>query len=211
MLHIQTLIVGQLQTNCHLVWDTESMEAILIDPGDDASYIADTVVRLALRPKAIVATHGHFDHTLAAFELQHIFDIPFYVHPKDEFLLSQMRQTAEHYLSVPVIELPPIPSPDLQAATRVSVGSHEFHIVETPGHTPGGISLYSEKDGVCFTGDTVFEGGAIGDWRHSYSDKQALLSSVQTLLSLPDATILYPGHGRESSVTMEKHAQKGKM
>jgi len=200
MLHVQTLIVGQLQTNCYLLSDGESREAIVIDPGDDASYIADTLVSGKLTPRAIWATHGHFDHVLSAFELQHMFSIPFYIHPEDEFLLPRMQKTAAYYLKIPIVELPPHPSKELQKQTHITVGRFVLEILETPGHTPGGVSFYSQTDRICFTGDTVFAGGAIGDWRHEYSDKETLLKSVHRILSLPENTILYPGHGEQTTV-----------
>ena len=200
MLHVQALIVGQLQTNCYIVSDEETGECLIIDPGDDASYIGEVVALEKLKPVAVLATHGHFDHVLSAFELQHIFDIPFYAHAKDEFLLSGMQKSAEHYLHIPIVEPPPNPSKEMQKNPSFRVGSSTFTVLETPGHTPGGVCFYSQKDQICFTGDTVFAGGAIGDWRHAYSDKQALLLSVKKILSLPNETILYPGHGEQTSV-----------
>jgi len=202
MLHVKTLVVGQLQTNCYIIFDETSRESIIIDPGDDASYIGEVVVSKKLTPIAILATHGHFDHVLSAFELQHTFDIPLYLHPKDEFLLTGMQKSAEYYLHISIIEPPPNPSKELQKNPSFRVGSSTFAILETPGHTPGGVCFYSQKDQICFTGDTVFAGGAIGDWRHTYSDKQALLSSVKKILSLPNETILYPGHGEQTTVAL---------
>jgi hydroxyacylglutathione hydrolase len=200
MLHIQTLTVGELQTNCYLVSDSPSNETCIIDPGDDASYIAEKISSTHIQPVAILGTHGHFDHVLSAFELQHIFHIPFYIHPSDEFLLSLMKKTADCYLKTPVVEPPPTPSKTLQKNTSISVGSSVFKILQTPGHTPGGVCFYCPKEYVCFTGDTVFEGGAVGDWHHKYSNKQALLASVQMILSLPTETVLYPGHGHQTTV-----------
>jgi glyoxylase-like metal-dependent hydrolase (beta-lactamase superfamily II) len=200
MFNIQTLVVGQLQTNCYLVSDRLSNETLIIDPGDDASYISDVILRDKLIPTAILATHGHFDHILGAFELQHSFSIPFYVHPSDMFLLQRMRKTAEHYLRIPIVEPPPIPDPTMQKSTRVMVGSSCFDSIDAPGHTPGGVSFYCKKEGVCFVGDTVFAHGAVGDWRHDYSDKALLLQSVKKILSLPEKTMLYPGHGDRTTI-----------
>jgi len=200
MLRVQILIVGQLQTNCYILTEGKFGKAFIIDPGDDASYIADTIASKKLTPVGILATHGHFDHVLSAFELQHMFSIPFYIHAKDEFLLLGMQKSAEYYLKIPIVDPPPIPSKEFQKNMFFEFGLSEFEILETPGHTPGGVCFYFQKDHLCFTGDTVFAGGAIGDWRHSYSDKQALLSSVQKILSLPKETILYPGHGEQTTV-----------
>jgi glyoxylase-like metal-dependent hydrolase (beta-lactamase superfamily II) len=200
MLHVQTLIVGQLQTNCYLISDEKTSECLIVDPGDDASYLAEKMVSGKLKPVAICATHGHFDHVLGAFELQHSLDIPFSIHPKDTFLLNGMQKSAEHYLHIPIIEPPPTVSIELNASTSFTIGSSTFTVLETPGHTPGGVCFYCQKENICFTGDTVFAGGAIGDWRHAYSDKQALLRSVKKILSLPSGTRLYPGHGEQTRV-----------
>ena len=200
MLQIQTLIVGQLQTNCYLVSGDKSHETLIVDPGDDASYIAEKIAAAHLEPTQILATHGHFDHILGAFELQQIFSIPFFIHPNDLFLLHRMRETAEHYLGIPVIEPPPVNPKDLSKNMKISLGQTYLEVLETPGHTPGGVSFYSQKDSICFTGDTVFAGGAIGDWRHAYSDKQLVLRSVHEVASLPKQTLLYPGHGDQTTV-----------
>jgi glyoxylase-like metal-dependent hydrolase (beta-lactamase superfamily II) len=211
MLQIQTLIVGQLQTNCYLLSDSESQECVVIDPGDDGSYIAETILAKKLSPICILATHGHFDHILSAFEMQHIFTIPFYIHEKDLFLVSRMKETAEHFLNMAIPDLPPQVSEFLHRKTKISIGTYEITTLETPGHTPGGVSFYCEKEGICFTGDTVFAGGAIGDWRHAYSDKTQLLASVSRILALPEDTTLYPGHGESTSVESEKVSQKRKI
>jgi len=211
MLDIQTLTVGQLQTNCYLVSDTQSKETLIIDPGDDGSFIGETIVASHLKPIAICATHGHFDHVLSAFELQHIFHIPFYVHPNDEFLLENMEKTAEYYLKIPIVELPPMPSKALQKKTSVPVGKYRFAIWQTPGHTPGGVSFICEKEHCAFTGDTVFSHGAIGNFCHMYSNKEALLISVEKILSLPKETLLYPGHGEKSTINRERVAYNRKI
>jgi len=204
MLHVETFIVGELQTNCYCVSDSQSRVAFIIDPGDDASYIAQKIAGESLKPKAVLATHGHFDHVLSAFELQHIFTVPFYIHQNDEFLLQAMKKTAEYYLAAPVIEFPPTPSKTLQKNASLSLGPYRFEIMETPGHTAGSVCFYCKKEHICFTGDTVFEGGAVGDWHHGYSDKQALLASVRTILSLPPETLVYPGHGNQTTVASER-------
>jgi len=211
MLDIQTLTVGQLQTNCYLVSDAQSKETLIIDPGDEASFIGDTILSGHLKPIAVLATHGHFDHVLSAFELIHIFHIPFYLHPNDEFLLESLKKTAEYYLKIPIVELPPTPSKTLQKKTSISLGQSRFVIRQTPGHTPGGVSFICKKEHIAFTGDTIFADGAIGNFRHMYSDKEALLISVEKILSLPQETILYPGHGGQTTVNQERVAYSRKV
>ena len=87
-MEIEKLIVGQLQTNCYLVWDKKTREGIIIDPGDDAEYIISRIKDLEIKPQMILATHGHFDHVLAVLELKLAFKIPFLLHRKDLFLVK---------------------------------------------------------------------------------------------------------------------------
>ena len=94
---IETLVVGQLQTNCYLVWDEKVGEGIIIDPGDDADYIINKLRDFNITPKAILATHGHFDHLLAVNELKLAFKIPFLLHQKDLPLLKHMRESTMHF------------------------------------------------------------------------------------------------------------------
>ena len=98
MLSVTSLLVGQLSTKCYVVSDDDSKECVIIDPGDDADYIGETIQRSRLNPTAILCTHGHFDHMLASYELSMAYSIPCYLHPNDRFLLSRMQQTAEHFL-----------------------------------------------------------------------------------------------------------------
>lgn len=211
MLNIQTFIVGQLQTNCYLVSDSASHEALIIDPGDEGSYIAEKITSGGYKPIAILATHGHFDHALAGFELQHLFNIPCYIHPSDEFLLSQMRESASYYTNITVVDPPFTPSKSLRKCVFFTLGSYQFDVMDTPGHTPGGVCFVCKKEHVAFTGDTVFQGGAVGNWYHTYSDKQSLDTSIRKILSLPKSTVLYPGHGRLTTVEQELVSQKMKI
>lgn len=199
---ITRLVVGALETNCYLVSDPSNGETVIIDPGDDAQYIGDTILRDKLRPVAVAATHGHFDHILAAFELTKMFSIPFAINPDDAFLVSRMRETATHFLGRDVVEPPPEITLHLKQGTQLRFGSFSLSVDQVPGHTPGGVMFSVGKQVMC--GDTVFAGGGVGDWRHSYSDKDTLFASVRRILSLPDNTTLNPGHGDETTVEEER-------
>lgn len=172
---IKTLVVGQMATNCYIADD------IIIDPGDDAEYI---ISHLSSKPRMIIATHGHFDHVMAAYALQLAYNLPFYIHEGDIFLLSRMQSSAKHFLKLPHVDPPPKPSPL----------SH-IHYIHTPGHTPGSISL--QFGDTLIVGDTMFADGAVGRTDHSYSDPLALSDSIQKIRSLPKGTRILPGHGKE--------------
>ena len=93
-MEIKAISVGQLQTNCYLVWDEYSQECFVIDPGDDADFITTEILNLKLKPQAILLTHGHYDHCLACLELKLNFDIPIYLDPKDNFLYQNASKSA---------------------------------------------------------------------------------------------------------------------
>ncbi|MDP3888567.1 MAG: MBL fold metallo-hydrolase, partial [bacterium] len=94
---VNTLVLGQMDNNCYLVWDQDSMEAIVIDPSDEGDFIANKILELKLEPKYIIATHGHFDHVLAATELKLAFNIPFLMHEADLPILKRVQETTKHF------------------------------------------------------------------------------------------------------------------
>jgi hydroxyacylglutathione hydrolase len=201
---VKKLVVGQMGVNCYLVIDQRSGEGLIIDPGDEADYISGEISKLNIRPVLIAATHGHFDHLLAASALQLIYAIPFCIHKDDAFLVARMRESAKYFLGHDVAELPPQITQILKPHEAIHIGDTTITIVHTPGHTPGGICLMEHAKHVIFVGDTIFAGGGVGRTDFSYSDRQKLQKSIRTILSFEDTTILYPGHGDETTVKKEK-------
>ncbi len=186
MLEITTLTVGQMAANCYIVGN------IIIDPGDDAEYIMSHCTE---KPTLVIATHGHFDHIMAAFALQKTYNVPVYIHADDMFLARRMKESAKHFLGITTD-----PPPEI---TPVTNDTYEgFRILHTPGHTPGSICLVG--DGVIFTGDTIVAQGAVGRTDHSYSSPEDLHTSIMTILKYPASTVIYPGHGSSSSVGKER-------
>lgn len=175
---IERLVVGSMATNCYIAGK------MIIDPGDDAEYIMSHIKE---KPKMIVATHGHFDHIMAAYALQLAYNIPFYIHDDDIFLLSRMQESARHFLGLKDIDPPPKPSNII-----------DLPFIHTPGHTPGSICVVG--DGVLFTGDTLFADGAVGSTDFSYSSVEKLALSVKKILSYAPGTRLLPGHGGETHI-----------
>ena len=202
---IETLIVGNLATNCYLYY-SKSKDCIIIDPGDDPEYIIDSIIKLGLNPIAIIATHGHFDHILSVDQLKQTYKIPFYCSLKDNFLVKTMKQRATKWLSRKIYEVNP--KIDIDLMNTFSLGEIEFTILETPGHTPGSICLYSKKDNIIFSGDTIFANGDIGRYDFSYSNKLQLEKSIHLILQLTDETEIYSGHGESTDVKKEKKYHK---
>ncbi|OGD62762.1 hypothetical protein A2160_04830 [Candidatus Beckwithbacteria bacterium RBG_13_42_9] len=196
---IISLVVGQLQTNCFLAVDQETDEALIIDSGDDAELIIQKIQDERIKPVGIVATHGHFDHCLAVLELRLAFSIPFYLHQNDLALLKRMSSSARHFLG---IEVGPAPKVDrfIKAGDNLSFGKESFEVIETFGHTPGSISLYSQPNKVIFVGDTIFADGGVGRTDFSYSNEADLNKSIKKLLKLPAETLVYTGHGEETTI-----------
>ena len=202
-MRVVTVVVGQLQTNCFLVIDESTAEALIIDPGDDAELIKQKLQEEQAKPMGLVATHGHFDHVLAATDLQLSFNIPFMLSKLDLKILGNMNKSAKYFLGV-VVGPPPKTDRLLKEGAKLHFGKEKLLVFETPGHTPGGISLYAPKHNLVFVGDTLFAQGGRGRTDFSYGDHKALEISIQKLLTLPQETTVYAGHGEKTTIKKEK-------
>lgn len=203
---IERLIVGQLQTNCYLVWDKITGEGVIIDPGDDAEYILNRIRDLEMKPLYILATHGHFDHVLAVLELKSALEIPFLINEKDLFLVKRAVGSAKFFAGDKEA-LKPLADKFIKEGDVIFFGEKEqLKVVETPGHSPGGVVFYNR--GVVFSGDALFKQG-MGTTQYSYCSETALLNSIKNkLFKLPNETIVYPGHGEETTIGEEKRNYK---
>ena len=198
-MQIKILPLGQLKTNCYILYNDKN--CIVIDPADEADYICDTIERLGVKPVAIIATHGHFDHNLAAGELQLIYKVPYYIHPKDLFLLKEINSSVKYWLKIDSHILLPETIENIDENTDLKLGDEKFEIISTPGHTPGSICLMTKNE--IFTGDTLFNND-IGRTDFSYSDKKQMDQSLKKLFKLPNTLIVYPGHGDQTTIADEK-------
>ena len=184
---IEKIVCGAYAENAYCI-DGE----LLIDPGDDLP----TLARLAGGIKAILLTHGHFDHMLAAEELQKRTGVPVYVHPLDAPMLSDASLSAYNP------EVSSLPQPGHIACTAYPESLFGFRVLHTPGHTPGSVCLYREEEKVLFSGDTLFQAG-FGRTDLAGGSMHQLLSSLQTLLALPRDVRVYPGHGESTTIDEE--------
>jgi hydroxyacylglutathione hydrolase len=194
-------VVGPLECNCYVVGDPVSSRAIVIDPGGDASELADSIAAAGLTVTAIVATHAHFDHVAAAAELQRLVGAPFLLHRGDLELLGWMQESGRLWLG---IELPAPPVVDRfpQRGDVLAAGDAELEVVHTPGHSPGSISLAGE--GMVFSGDTLFA-GSVGRTDLPGGDGALLLATIEAeLLTLEQDTIVHPGHGPATTIERER-------
>lgn len=197
---VHTFACGPFQTNCYLVEDEASGEALLIDPTLESESVLDELTARKLHLAAIVNTHGHIDHVYAdAFFAQHS-GAPLAIHRADAPMLASLAQQARLF----GLPEPALPQADrlLADGDTITAGALSLRVLHTPGHTPGGIGLYAP--GVLFSGDTLFAGGVGrtdlpgGDW------DQLITSITDRLLALPDDTIVYSGHGPATTIGTEK-------
>jgi len=193
--------VGMLASNSYIVGDEESKEAILIDAGDEPERLLGELASSDLKLKAIVATHGHFDHVLAVDYIRKRTGAPFYLHGADAPILASMQERARLLLG---LELGPPPRVDkyLKEGDEFTIGRYTFEVLHTPGHSPGSICLLGEN--VLFSGDTLFA-GSIGRTDTPGGNFLLLAESVtKKLFALPENTRVYPGHGPDTSIGDEK-------
>jgi glyoxylase-like metal-dependent hydrolase (beta-lactamase superfamily II) len=151
----------------------------------------------------IVATHGHFDHIMAAFALQLAYNIPFAIHSEDVFLVNNMQSSAKHFLNITAD-----PPPKITTYLHDGETIGNFTVMQTPGHTPGSICFYSRNNNVIFSGDTIFADGTVGRTDHHYSNPLALSQSVKKIVSLPPETTILSGHGDETTAGKESGFHK---
>ncbi len=198
-MEVKTLIVGDLQTNCYLI--TADGETLIIDPGDEADFITQTILENKSKPVAILLTHGHFDHVLGCLELKLNFDIPILLNKNDEKHYTSANQRAKHWTKKGSLKVPTVDQ-YIKESDQIKFGGESLTVIETPGHTPGSICLYDGKKNL-FTGDTLFKEG-IGRTDFSYSKPLQLSKSLDILFRLPENTLVYPGHGEPTTIGAEK-------
>lgn len=196
---LKTLVVGPLGVNCYLVGDEATREAMVIDPAADAGIILQNIEELGLKIKLIVLTHGHSDHVAALKEVKEATGAEIAVHSGDSEYPHQQGLAFLLGLQCPT---PPPPDRLLKNSDSIDIGGLHFEVMHTPGHTPGGICLYGH--GLLFSGDTLFNYG-IGRYDLPGGDYALLMNSLRaTLMSLPDETIVYPGHGPKTTIGAER-------
>lgn len=198
---IRKLVLGLLQTNCYLVADEATGDAVVIDPADDALAIIRAAQAQNLTIRRILATHGHFDHVLAVNELRERTGAPFSMHWADLNVLQRMQERGLLFMG---LQLPPPPQPDsfLEDGEIIEVGGQELHVLFTPGHSPGGLSFY-DGDRAAFVGDCLFA-GSIGRTDLGGDFDMLVRSIREKLFPLGDEVVVYPGHGVTTTIGHER-------
>lgn len=202
-IYIRTLVLGNVQSNCYIVCNRSSKEAVVIDPGDNADKIVKYLTENDLECKAIFLTHGHFDHITAASELKKLTNAPIYAHEAEEELLGNAKLNVSAYMGVEVSVCPDILIKD---NNLFQIGGLSWQVLHTPGHTKGGVCYYLTDHKIAFSGDTLFYEN-IGRTDFPTGSHQILIESIQDkLMTLADSVEIYPGHGRPTTIGHERQS-----
>jgi hydroxyacylglutathione hydrolase len=201
MIH-EILPVGPLQCNCSIFGDEQSREGLVVDPGDDIDQVLAIIRRHQLKVKAILITHAHIDHIGGAQKLKQATGAPVYMNTNDAELKKMLGIQAS-WLGVPEPEQVDI-DVSIKDGDRVIMGAAEFHVLHTPGHTQGSVSLWIPSEGKLVAGDTLFR-DSIGRTDLPGGDGRQILRSIHDkLLPLPAETVVIPGHGDNTTIGRER-------
>ena len=202
-LKIHKLVLGLFNTNCYVLVDEQTREAIVIDPPDNAPVILDVLKRENWTLREILVTHAHFDHVLALGDLKAATGAPYRLHKADLPQLEMLPQIAEMLIGREV-PLPPMPDSFVDEGDTITVGSIRLDVLSTPGHTPGHVSYVAREQAVVFSGDCLFA-GSVGRTDLPGGDYPTLMRSIcDKLLPLGDGYTVAAGHMESTSIGRER-------
>ena len=198
---IRSVTVSECYTNCYICMNKDTKEGFIVDPGDDELKISVNVSRLEMIPKAILLTHGHFDHIGAVNQLKERYNIPVIVGAKEEKVLTDSRMNLSSMFGEPVKV-----NGDkfLEDGENFQVAGFDIQYILTPGHTPGSGCFYIEEEQVLFSGDTLFQASRGRTDFPGGSESDIIKSIKNKLLVLPGETEVYPGHMNITNLDSEK-------
>jgi len=197
---VEKLAVGEMQANCYLVWDEQSKEAVVIDPGGDPDTIIDAISRNSLKVIHIINTHGHVDHVEANDLIRQKTEASLFIHSADVSLLQDLELNLSQALGRGKNFLPPTKA--LEDKDKLKLNGFDLEVLHTPGHTPGSICLYGDKR--LFSGDTLFAGGVGRTDLPGGNFRQLKDSLEHKILKLSDEVVVYPGHGPNTTIGKER-------
>ncbi len=201
-MNIEARTTGFLEENCYFVSDTATRQTVVVDPGDDAPQLVARLREMDAVVVAYLLTHGHVDHLTALADVADAFPAPIHLHPRDAaWCFSGRNNLPGFYDDAPA--LPRSPVVPVVEGTVLDLAGARWTVLETPGHTPGGVCFKLEPDQALFAGDTLFRGSA-GRTDLPGGDARALTRSLKKLAVLPDGLAIYPGHGDPSTIGHEK-------
>ena len=201
MFNIRSLTVGIVATNCYLVWNKATGEGVLIDPGDEAERICSAIAEERVKLKAILLTHGHFDHILVAEELKEKYDVPLYASKDEKEMLGSSRwNLSGREEGIEITDYIP-----LEDGESIELLGKEWKVISTPGHTKGSVCYFVPGDiPYLFSGDTLFYESYGRTDLYGGSEEAIKKSIKEKLFTLPDETLVYPGHEEATTIANEK-------
>jgi len=198
---IITKVLGTVSTNCYFIVNVSTNDTIIIDPADSPATIESVVLKNGLKPQAILLTHGHFDHILAANEVKEKFSIPLYACDKEKNLIENgsLNLSSSYGARVELSDVQYVQDKEL-----LDIAGFSIKVIHTPGHTEGSACYYFINENILISGDTLFL-ESIGRSDFPTGNSSQLIRSVkEKLLLLPGETIVYPGHGDATTIEYEK-------
>lgn len=199
---IQTYELGSLKTNCYIIINEQTKEAVIIDPAAQAQKLVEKIEEQSIKPVAILLTHGHFDHIMGATDLIKSYPIPIYACIDEKELLGNAKMNCSELFGKPFTLVPDICFKDNEI---LNLAGMSIKVLHTPGHTIGGTCYYFFEEGVLVSGDTLFF-ESLGRSDFPTGNTSCLIESIQKkLMTLPDLTKVYPGHGASTTIGHEKH------
>ena len=201
MMKIEKFVLGAVQTNCYLILNEETKEAVIVDPATCPDYLLSHVKSNGYIPKGIILTHGHFDHVMGIEGWRLEYDIPVYLHEDEKEILGNYNLNLSvmigKYYSYDKVET-------LKDGDVLELAGFSFKVIHTPGHTQGGCCYYEENEAVLISGDTLFK-SSVGRSDFPTGNMSTLVKSIkEKLFVLPDDVMVYPGHNSLTCIADEK-------
>jgi len=198
MLNIRTYPLGPLQTNCYIV-SNKNKECLVFDPGEEGSALSKEIKKLQLKPLAILLTHAHFDHIGAVEIVRDQFNVPVYIHVSEkDWLMDPSKNGSARYNELANIS-GKAADHLLSKEGLLEIGTFTCEVLHTPGHSPGSLTYCFKDERFAIVGDTLFQ-GSVGRTDLPYGNEKELMKSIHNkILTLPEDTICYPGHGMHTT------------
>ena len=201
MLKIETVPVGMLQTNCHLAWEDETGEAVIVDPGGDAELLEQRIRQANLKVAAIWNTHGHIDHIGANAAMRRFSGAPISIHPAEQDWLLDPAKNLASWIPLPY---EPQPADSLWGeGDEIAAIGRTWRIWHLPGHSPGSVAIICDAEKLLFGGDLLFQ-GSIGRVDLPGGDPPAMVRSILRLMELPGDYRVYNGHSPVTTIGQER-------